>query len=56
MVLAVMHTVDWTQQKLGQDHQGHEHISPHIKNWILESGKGELILSTTACVERALKP
>lgn len=56
MVLAVMHTVDWTQQKLQQDHGGHEQINPRIKNWILQSGKGELILSTTGCVQRELKP
>lgn len=49
MVLAVMHTVDWTQQKMGRDRQGHEQINPHIKNWILENGKGELLLSTSGC-------
>lgn len=52
MVLAVVHSVDW-KQKLGQDHQGHEQISPHVKNWILESGKGEPILYTTGHVQKS---
>lgn len=53
MVLAVMHKVDWLEAELGQDHQGHEQISLHVKNWILENGKGELILYITGYVQES---
>lgn len=47
------HAQGGLEAELGQDHQGHEQISLHVKNWILENGKGELILYITGCVQES---